>query len=397
MKAEPGQGKVRSGGAGARRRQEFFYRLARRLLLPYFSRRFNTTADPQPGLPAPYVVVSNHVTELDFFLTGQVFSEPMGFVVGEGLLRNPLLRFILVKGFGCIAKQKGAADARTAMGMLRRLREGRNVCLYAEGNTTFDGRTGEIPPATGALLRAVKAGLVVTRIEGAYFSMPRWGRGIRRGMTRCRVAGVYTAEELAGMTDGEVNSLLARLLSLDAYFEQEREQVPYRGKNPAGGIHHVLYLCPQCLSQGTLAGEGERVRCAECGMETVYTPTGFFEGRKPFPGIRDWADWQRERLRELLAAPGGQLAVEDRGQTLMEMRGGAFVPVAEGTLALAGRALTISGYAFPLETLPGLEIYRKNVLQFSTPDGRRFQTRPNGAFNALKYRDAYRIIREQKG
>ena len=79
------------------------------------------------------------------------------------------------------------------------------------------------------------------------------------------------------------------------------------------------------------------------------------------------------------------------------MRNGRFVPAAKGTLALRNGVLEIGGYAFPLADLPGLEIYRKNVLQFSLPDGRRFQTRPGGAFNALKYRDAYRIIREQKG
>ncbi len=397
MKAEPRQGRADSGGKGARRRQEFFYRLARRLLLPYFSRRFNTVADPQPDLPGPCVIVSNHVTELDFFLTGQVFSEPMGFVVGEGLLRSRLMRFILIKGFGCIAKQKGTADPRTAMGMLRRLREGRNVCLYAEGNTTFDGRTSEIPSATGSLLRAVNAGLVVTRIEGAYFAMPRWGRGIRRGKTRCRVAGVYTAQELAGMTDGEVNTLLNRLLYTDAYAGQEREMIPYRGKNLAGGIHHVLYLCPECLSQGTVVGEGESVRCTACGMKTIYTPTGFFKDRMPFPGIRDWADWQKDSLRGMLDAPEEQPVLQDDRQTLLEMRNGRFVPAAKGTLALRNGVLEIGGYAFPLADLPGLEIYRKNVLQFSLPDGRRFQTRPGGAFNTLKYRDAYRIIREQKG
>ena len=128
--------------------------------MPYFTRRFGMSADRQPALQPPYVVVANHVTELDFLFVGKVFKRPMGFVVGEGLLRSRLMRFLLVNVFGCIPKLKGAADARTSMGMLRRLREGRSVCLFAEGNTTFDGRTGLMNPATGSLLRAVGAGLV---------------------------------------------------------------------------------------------------------------------------------------------------------------------------------------------------------------------------------------------
>ncbi|NLG57008.1 MAG: 1-acyl-sn-glycerol-3-phosphate acyltransferase, partial [Clostridiales bacterium] len=127
--------------------------------------------------------MANHVTELDFALLGAAFKAPLVFVIGDTLLRAPVVGWLLVALFGAIGKHKGVADATTAMGILRRLRGGQNVCLFPEGNTCFDGRTGPFPEATGSLARAVGATLVTYRISGAHLALPRWGKGIRKGRT----------------------------------------------------------------------------------------------------------------------------------------------------------------------------------------------------------------------
>ncbi|HSK67785.1 MAG TPA: lysophospholipid acyltransferase family protein [Candidatus Limnocylindria bacterium] len=366
--------------------------------MPFFKQYLRVEADPQPSLPAPYVVVANHVTELDFFFAAAVFRAPMTFVAGEALLRVKILGWLLTRVFGCIVKQKGAADARTTMGMLRRLREGRNVCLFAEGNTTFDGRTNPIPEATGAMLRAVGAGLVTCRIEGGYFTMPRWGKGIRRGRTAVRVAGTYTREQLQAMGTEDINALLQRDLREDAYDRQGRDMTPFRGKNPAGGIGRVLYLCPKCKGQSTLSGEGDLVTCSACGVLARYTEYGTFEGDKPFHGIREWADWQKEELRRLAGEPGAEAVLRDAAQRLsVHGADGELTPVAEGTMEMGRGSLRVGGFAAPLPDIVGLEVYRRNTLQFTLKDGRHFEAVPSEGFNALKYRDLYRILKGLAG
>jgi len=376
-----------------RRRQEIAYRVTRAVLGPYFSWRFNLKADPQPDFPAPYIVVSNHVTELDFLLLAVMFRKPMGFVVGQGLLRSRLLRFLLVWLYGSIAKQKGTADVRTTMGMMRRLKEGRNVCLFAEGNTTFDGRTDDIPEATGSLIRAVGAGLITCRIQGGYFSLPRWGRGIRRGQTSCRVVNLYDKESLRSMDAEEINRLLVRDLHADAYQEQRIDPIAYHGKHLAEGIEHALYLCPSCLKQGTVKGIKDQVRCSACGMRTRYTPYGSFEGDTPFPGIREWTDWQRGRIRDMLANGGEGAVVTDGPQRLLlQDDDGRLRRHASGEMGMGRDFLRIGAFETKLSNIAGLEIFRKNILQFTLRDGHRFQTEPSRGFCALKYRDLYRII-----
>jgi 1-acyl-sn-glycerol-3-phosphate acyltransferase len=384
------------GGSWTTGLQEFAYRAARFLLVPFFIRRFNTVVDKQPALLPPYVVAANHVTELDFFFLGKLFSIPMGFVVGQGLLQNRLLAFLIVKVFGCIGKQKGIADARTTMGILRRLRSGRNVCLFVEGNTTFDGRTGLIPPATGSLLRAVSAGLVTCRIEGGYFAMPRWGKGIRKGRTACKVINIYTKEMLSRMSVLQINQLLAQDLYEDAYARQELVPVPFIGKKKAEGIEHVLYLCPSCSSQASILGTGDQAVCQACGKTACFTTYGKLEGDFVFSTILEWMAWQKEELAKRFQENPAQPILTDDIQVLFQKQNDStLTKYASGGMLMDGKALQIGQFSTPVAKITGFEIFRKNILQFALEDGRQYQTGRKQGFNALKYRDLYSIIKEK--
>jgi len=385
---------VRKGSGQHRGLQEFAYRAARLLAGPYFTWRFQAEWGKQPDISPPYVVVANHVTELDFYFTGMLFRTPMGFVVGQGLLQNPFMNWLLVKGFGCIGKQKGATDARTTLNMLRRLREGRNVCLFVEGNTTFDGRTGPFNPSTGGVLKAVGAGQVTCRIEGAYFAMPRWGRGIRRGRTAIRVVNTYSREELAGMTAEEVNAQLAEDLFEDAYALQASAPVAYKGHRTAEGIEHALYHCPGCGNFNSIRGAGDEVLCTQCGMTSAYTQYGMLEGGFPFATIQQWTDWQKgQMVARLQADPKQALAEDPYQELLLQDEEGELRPLAEGLMQMSGLELRVGGFSTPIDKISGFEIFRKNTLQFTLADGRHLQTGRLLGFNALKYRDLYNIVK----
>lgn len=383
-------------GGKHRKLQDFMYRAARFLALKTFFGRFNISADPEPDLPAPYVVIANHVTDYDFAFIASVFRTPLSFVVGRGLMQNSLVRLILVRGFGCIGKLKGAKDARTTLAMLRRLRAGRNVCLFAEGNTTFSGRTGAFPAATGSLLKSVNAGLVTCRIEGGYFALPRWGKGIRKGRTACRVVRVYRKEELAGMGADEINAALQRDIQEDAYLRQAKEAVRFSGRNKAWGIGHALYLCPGCQSFNTILGEGDEIRCEACGKSARYEETGRINGDFGIETITDWVVWQKGQLEEMISRPGDSTGISDPNQSLcLQDEEGQLESLANGEMRMDRNALSVGGFSIDCERISGFEIYRKNVIQFTADDGRHYQTGGPEGFNALKYRDLYEILREK--
>ena len=55
--------------------------------------------------------------------------------------------------------------------------------------------------------------------------------------------------------------------------------------------------------------------------------------------------------------------------------------------------LSVGDFTVKIKDVAGLEIYRKNVIQFSTMDGQYYQTGKTAGLNALKYRDLYEIIK----
>lgn len=374
--------------------QDAAYSFFRLLLNPYFTWRFGIKADPVPGLDEPYLVVANHVTELDFLFLGKMFKRPMGFVVGQNLLENPLMAFLLIRVFGCVPKQKGASDARTAAGMIRRARQGRNLCLFPEGDTCFDGCTGPFPLQTGPLIRLLKVRLVTVRIEGGYYSLPRWGKGIRRGQVRCRLMGSYAAQELGRMTGEEVNALLQRDLATDAVQEQQAQPQAFHGKNPAHGLEHALYCCPGCQKTGTLKGSQDRLSCQACGMHTRYLPDGSFENAHPFAHIKAWVAWQKQELKQRLALPTPAPLLQDSSpQALYDFNGKLAL---KGPVRMDREALLVGELSFPLSQIKTLSIFRKNTLLIALKSGKFYQIKPAFGFNALKYRDLFSLLQEEK-
>ena len=90
------------------------------------------------------LVVANHNMDYDPILVSMAFDDHLYFVASEHVFRWGLLSRLLVWAFAPIARMKGTADAQSAMQILRTLRKGRNVCLFAEGNRSFNGVTGPI-------------------------------------------------------------------------------------------------------------------------------------------------------------------------------------------------------------------------------------------------------------
>ncbi|MCL2342361.1 MAG: 1-acyl-sn-glycerol-3-phosphate acyltransferase, partial [Firmicutes bacterium] len=100
------------------------------------------------GPDAPALIIANHNTNLDPALVGMCFSRQMYFVISEHALRKGLSSKLLRFVFDPIPINKMQTDASAIKEMLRRLKAGYSVCLFAEGNRSYTGVTGPVPPAT---------------------------------------------------------------------------------------------------------------------------------------------------------------------------------------------------------------------------------------------------------
>ena len=376
-------------------RHRWFYIIVRRLVFPIrWLLRYEST--PVLNVPSPYIVIANHTTDYDSILLSISFPNQMYYIASEHIFRIGWLRRPLIYFLDPIAKRKGGADVATAMQAVRRLRHGRNIALFAEGNKSFHGATCPVHPATGALVKASKATLITYRLEGGYFTSPRWAHTLRRGHMKGVVVGVYSPEEIAAMSDAEINRLIARDIDEDAYRRQMEHPVVYRGKRLAEGIQNALYRCPSCLRYGTVHGEDDQIVC-DCGLKLTYTPTGMLEGTgASFRTLEEWGEWQKTAMRQQYRACGEEPLFTDECQTILRIGTDHRVEtIAQGTLSIGRQGLICGTYRLPVHELQGLEIYGRNTIVFSDGDGNRYQVRSATERSGLKYFEANELLHER--
>ena len=120
----------------------------------------------------PCLIIANHVTNWDPLLLAMSFPDtPIRFVASEHIFRHGLISKLLEWLVAPIPRKKAASGADTVMSVLRALKAGDTVCIFAEGDATWDGLTHPVCPATGKLARMAGVPLLTYRIEGGYLAV----------------------------------------------------------------------------------------------------------------------------------------------------------------------------------------------------------------------------------
>ena len=343
----------------------------------------------------PFLLVANHNTDLDPCLVALSFKNTfIRFVASEHAFRKGIGSTFLRLLGNPIARVKGSTDAAAVMQILRTLRGGTCVGLFAEGNRSFNGVTGAILPATGKLARSSGAALVTYRIEGGYLTTPRWSRSRRKGKMLGYVVNVYTPEMLRSMSPDEINAAIQNDINEDAFLRQAPDPVAFRGKNLAEGIERALFLCPRCGRFGTLIGKGNDAVCS-CGFSMTYTETGVFAGENlPFENIRDFDLWQTERMNALADGAGDEPVFSDENTTLLHITAGHTSKVlASGRVSISKSAFAVGDMSFPLRDMGGMAIVGASTIVFSVGSESYSVISDDPHFAGRKYNVFYHRIR----
>jgi len=341
------------------------WRTLYRLMHGYLHRRFALTSE-RCDVEGPCIVIPNHVTNWDPFLVAMSFPDkPLSYVASEHIFRLPVASRLIRWLLDPIARRKGDTGADAVKEILRRLKQGRSVCLFAEGDCTWDGLTGPIFPATGKLVRASGATLVTYRLEGGYFTWPRWGRGIRRGQLRGHPVGVYSPQELRNMKGPEITSLIQRDIGEDAWARQAENQVLYRGKRPAEQLETALFLCPGCRRIGTLASRGDTLRCSSCGREETFGPDGRFRPGEPFATMAQWDLWQHRELAAGRFDHGEELFSDPVTSFRQVLSGHRTKKLTGGRLSVRNGCLRCGAQIFPLAEIDSMAMVKRRILLFT--------------------------------
>ncbi|PKM85251.1 MAG: hypothetical protein CVU86_03035 [Firmicutes bacterium HGW-Firmicutes-11] len=393
------------GSMDGLQRHRVVYKLIRALLIPYLRLRFHYRCQKSDDRPSPALILANHNTDWDPMFISIGFPSHMYFVASEHIFHWGVWSRLINYLAAPIPRAKATNDTRTVKKILRALNAGINVCVFAEGDRSFNGETTDIAPAIGKLAKQSGVGLITYRLSGGYFTQPRWGHSIRKGPTYGMPAGHYTKEELAEMTDEQVNERIRRDLYVNAFDDPMVENGRYVGKQPSEHLEIVLYCCPACGSIATITTSGDRLSCS-CGLSLRYNTLGRFETTEgeqlPFETILEWDQWQQGKMKEILSERlrinNANPIFADENQTLYRIK----KRESEENLGTGRLSLFTDRLEFqPEGSVPQLFLFRQIAamavhgrmsLVFSTDNGDYYELRATRPRSATKYMECYRFL-----
>lgn len=383
---------------------KIFYSFMRFCITPYFAVFGRYRWHVYKPKSKNYIVLTNHNTNYDFFLTGLSLPRHMYFVATEAIMRlgwvSSVIRFLADP----IPRKKGASGDDTAEEIIRRLKAGANVCMAVEGNRSFDGQTGWISAANAPMVRKSGAGLITYRLHGGYFVNPRWSKQQRRGPMWGEVVREYTPDEIAALSDEELTDIIRRDIYVNAYEDQERCPRPYHCKAAAETLETALFLCPECHRFSTLKSRENSFSCRKCGLTVTLDEYGYFHGnadeKVPFSTILDWSLWQRDYLKEYLPQVKEQtdmvLFGDEHIRLCIVVPEKGAVPVGTGCFTVYPNRLVFSDGVntreFALDQISHMAVSLTNTLLF-TAEREYFQAKSKEPYSALKYMICWRLLR----
>ncbi len=382
------------------------------LLRPFLRIRYGyrrPRALPVRKVKGSVTVLGNHASNLDFLFSIVAFyPKRLNFLVSSHFFGQKPLRFLL-RLVQCIPKEQFSADVAAIRDMRSIAAAGGSVMLYPEGEVNGTGRTADFPYNTARLCKLLKAPVYTARIRGSYLTRPKWGPTPRRGRVELDVGCAATAEDVRALSNEELNARIRDGIYADEYAWQAEARVPFAGKNPAEGLHRMLYRCPRCGVEFATRTEGSAIFCTACGNRGIMDALGFLSPAGPEdvipPSPLAWVDLQREALRAaIIADPGYRLSAPCFIQYHLSTRALRHEDVGEGTATLSREGVSYEGTAegepvslrFPLEGLYKLPF--SAGLHFEIPTAARTTAiRPCEPQAVWKFVLALPLLREAAG
>jgi 1-acyl-sn-glycerol-3-phosphate acyltransferase len=375
-------------------------------------------------IKGPYLIVSNHATDLDALFLALCFREPIYFVANDHLFRLGFISKIISWLASPIPILKSGVDIKTIRDIRALVSDGGSIGLFPEGNRTYNGSTAYIPPAIGKLAKLLKIPIVIYSLEGGYLTSPRWGRSDRKGSLAYKFIRVISYEAYQDMSALEITEIIRRGLRMEEpeAFEasasaasktvpaQQQTKARYKGKNLAESLERLLYKCPACQAYESLVTQGSSGSCSSCGLTFDFTEEGYLEGPDlPFKRALDWDLWQRADLIKngLPEREAGQPIFSDQGEVLYEIRRAQeSIKAGEGTLRLFEDRLEFADQAglpgqtglkiFQLSDIMDMVIYSRQNLQFTLANGKSYVLKNPRPRSAIKYLYHYYYLRQIK-
>ena len=359
-------------------------------LAPLILRKYGFKTERISKKDEPYIVVANHLTEVDMIMVAGAFSEHMYYVAGEHLLRTkagPKMKWAQDPIFTF----KGAPSIDTMREVIRKLRAGNNIMIFPEGSRSFNGETLKLDSGIAKLIKTAGCALATYHIEGGYFVAPRWAYTTRTGPMKGHIVNIYSSDEIRKMSREELTDCINRDIYENAYETQRKNMYEYKGDRLAEGLENYLVKCSCCGAFDSMVTEGDRFRCTECGQSGRYTSEGFLEGEGlRFDSVYDWGVWSEKETCEYIKNFKGDSPVfRDTETVLYEvLPDHRRIDLARGEIKGYRDRIEIGNETFRFEDISGMDmLYFGKTLVFTWK--KRHLSVTGEHYHAIKYQKLF--------
>lgn len=252
------------------------------------------------GLKPPYIILSNHMSFIDFELTAlATYPHRVNNVVNyDGYYQ----RGWLMKWIGSVCTRKYITDLRLVKNINLCLKRGDILCLYPEARYSPNGSTSYLPESLGKLIKMNKVPVVAVVHRGNHLYSPFWNFRKKRNVPlHTTLTQVLTKEDVINKSIEEINKIIRESLQYDEYKYQKENNILIKNKNRAEGIHKILYKCSCCGNEKKMASKGSQIYCEECSTKWNLNEDGSLtclNKKSKFISVTDWFEWEREEVRK---------------------------------------------------------------------------------------------------
>ena len=279
-------------------RHRVFWRIFKGCLYPHLKKRYDLRYEKTSLKDCGNaLIIGNHQTEWDPAFLAMSFKEPVYFVANEALMDSGFFGKFLAWSFAPVPIRKATSDMRTVASMFQIAKEGGNIGIFPEGNTSVAGETVYMKKTVASIAKKLKRPLVLYRIDGGYGVRPRWSDTFRKGGVDCGTKRIILPDELEKMSVDE----LYRTILEELYVNEHKSGKHFESDSLAEHAERILYVCPNCgLSR--LKTTGNIISCTKCSLEAEFLEDLSLKSARggfDFADEGEWYAFQENYVREL--------------------------------------------------------------------------------------------------